>query len=118
MTLLRQLARLGLHRVRPYGLLCRVRMARHPHPEGTTEAHRGRGWLVLRGTFDDQVLTELQKAYPRHRVTLDDDTLTVWPAIGRVPTRRGQRSSSRTGLGSGGSGSDTVQAMTGMPDVR
>lgn len=120
MTVLRRIACLGLllQRVRPFGLLHRARMARHPRPEGTTEAHRGSGWLVLRGTFDDRALAELQEAYPRHRVTLDDDTLTVWPVTGRASAGRRQRSSSRVGSGSSGSGSDTVHAMTGIPDVR
>ena len=120
MTLLHRIARLGplLQWVLPRDLLSRARMARHPRPAGTTEAHRGSGWLVLRGTFDDRALTELQEAYPRHRVTLDDDTLTVWPVTGRASTDRRQRSSSGAGSGSEGSGSGTVHAMTGMPDVR
>lgn len=120
MNLRRRIPRLYglLHRVPLYGLLRRARMAHHPRPEGTREAHRGNGWLVLRGTFDHRALRQLQEAYPRHRVTLDGDTLTVWPAHGRAPASRSQRSSSRTGRGSGGRGSDTVHAMTGMPDAR
>ncbi len=116
MTLRRRIPRLHglLHRVPLYGLLRRARMAPHPRLEGTREAHPGNGWLVLRGTFDHRALGQLQEAYPRHRVTLDGDTLTVWPAH----ASRIQRSSSRTGPGSGGRGSDTVHAMTGMPDAR
>lgn len=120
MTLWRRIPRLYglLRRVPLYGRLCRARMANHPRPEGTREAHRGNGWLVLRGTFDQRALRQLQGAYPRHRVTLDGDTLTVWPSVGRASASLSQGSSSRTGPGRGGMGSDTVHSMTRMPDAR